>query len=364
MRIQWLIITRTSLILALGVVGGGCATTSMFDTDGTFRHPAYGYSLPESAVSSADWILDNYRRSRGNLVAKQGTRYAYQLELDDDDDGIADARVPMQWWDLHYQHRRDSSEMWVTTRPVAQRFRDTELRVLARRYVEGVSGEGIGFVRLGQLDLVTSRRYATRALSEREMFVGAFPAYEVIFEVANLDQVELDADARWERARIVIVRPGFYFIPRSAGDTSDLLPVVMTLGYSSFPEDFAAHTAEFDRLLSEITLIDPAIAQRMDELRACFDGAPQGISLVVPSLAILTPEYPSAEQRDCVRRVLRGVRFGLPRGVRRGSRAVPGVPSRGVSSDAASGGTQDAELDVSTPAPAQSLQPSSNGAPP
>jgi len=96
------------------------------------------------------------------------------------------------------RHSVKSPKRWLVSR-----------RVLALSYVDAVSGEGSLVVNLGDDGTGTrSQRFATRVLSKAGATLDSTPAYEVTFEVANVDQLQLAENSRWERARFVILRPG------------------------------------------------------------------------------------------------------------------------------------------------------------
>lgn len=240
---------------------------------GNYTHPRYGYVIGDEAVGD-DWRLENFAvDAEGRpTTALEGPRYAYRLAADMDGDGEIETVADQPYWDVRFRHRRDAGELWVSTLPLSSELGETQLRVLARRYVEAVSGTGIALVQLGSELGLVQRRYATRVIAERSVVIDDFDAFEVVFEVANVEQLQLDASARWQRARVVLVRPGLYWRPASYG--LQVLPVVMTIGYVNHPSDFASNEGAFDRLVGRILIEDPSLVERSDAILSCFPGAP------------------------------------------------------------------------------------------
>ena len=314
-------------IAAASTFASGCATATAFDSVGNYTHPRYGYAVREDAVSD-DWLLDNYAvDAEGRPTSPiAGSRFEYGLAADMDGDGQMETRATEPYWDLRFRHRVDAGELWVSTLPVTARQRATALRVLARQYVEAVSGTGLSLVQLGGELSVHERRFATRVLSTRERVLDGFEAFEVVFEVANVDQLELDANARWQRARVILVRPGLFWRP--AGGLR-MLPVIMTLGYVNHPDDFAANEGSLDQLLEGVVLRDPALSERSDAILACVPDAPVVSFLAVRNAAhmwtyrIIDPVAEDAARTQCLTQALDGF---IPTQTRLGSQYIRSVP--------------------------------------
>lgn len=318
------------VMFILATLGGGCASgLRPIDTLGNYAHPRFGYTVGADVVSDDDWILENFARdqTRRPTTPLRGSGYEYAIGADMDEDGVVETRATLPYWDLRFRHRRDAGEMWVSTLPLSSRLAETELRVLARRYVEAVSGTGISLVQFGGELAIHERRYATRVLSERDVRVDGFDAFEVVFEVANVDQLQLDTSARWQRARVVIVRPGFYWRPDMyPANKPEFLPVVMTIGYVNHPEDFIANEPHFDRLVNGLSISDPNLDDRAAAMLACAPEA-QRVSFLMTrtnvswSIRVIDPRPESDAQRSCIVGHIRG--FERPdNGLRAVSRTV------------------------------------------
>jgi hypothetical protein len=145
--------------------------------------------------------------------------------------------------------------MWVRVVPLGTSFDQTELRVLARMYVDSASGTGTvvtGISReTGRVQVVAeSNRFATRTIEEAPMPVDGFEAYRVTFEVADVDQLSLVETSRWKQAVVIFVRAGFLWRPGRLSEA--VFPVILMLGYSNLPEDFDAHLPEFQTFVESI----------------------------------------------------------------------------------------------------------------
>jgi hypothetical protein len=91
------------------------------------------------------------------------------------------------------------------------------------------------------------RHFATRILESKPTTVAGREAHIVTFEIANVDQLHLAPDSRWERAQLIILRPQYSW---SHGEVQ--WPVLMIIGYSNLPADFDAHVEEFSGFVSRI----------------------------------------------------------------------------------------------------------------
>ncbi|MBK8412004.1 MAG: hypothetical protein IPL19_29015 [Sandaracinaceae bacterium] len=124
---------------------------------------------------------------------------------------------------------------------------------------------------------------ASRILASRPTRVHGFPAHEVIFEVANVQQLELSPSARWERGHVVLVRAEMVFgqrqlypsirvpdLGRGVGQES-FYPVLMVIGYANHPDKFDAHHDEFRDFLSHIHIGDVWDTDALEAARAQCD---------------------------------------------------------------------------------------------
>ncbi|MBI5488707.1 MAG: hypothetical protein HY905_15340 [Deltaproteobacteria bacterium] len=261
-------------LVAVALIAGvapatGCGRTA-FGTLGPsgFRSATYGYQIhaqPDGSFISADWMVDNYYLAGGEWAPRTGPDFETRLWLDTNGDGLTDDAGTVPTYDLLLRNRRDAGTIWVRVFPLSTRFDQTELRVLARKYVDSVSGTGTVVTGIsqgeGQVEVVEeSNRFATRTLEEAPMAVDGFEAYRVTFEVANVDQLSLAESSRWERAVVVFVRAGFLWRPDSSRDSA-LFPATVMLGYSNLPEDFEAHLADFESLIAALDWLDEELQE-------------------------------------------------------------------------------------------------------
>jgi hypothetical protein len=174
------------------------------------------------------------------------------VSFDHQDDGRVDARERVLRYDLKLVHRRRNAELFVRSVPLGQGRRESELRVLARDYVESVAGAGYVNVQLGAIAVGIERRYATRVIEEHPFVVSGFAAWAVTFDVANVDQLQMSDDASFERVRVVLVRTNLGW---RSGD--HMYPVLLIVGYASHPDDFAQDLDGLDTLLNLIEFRRP-----------------------------------------------------------------------------------------------------------
>ena len=258
------------LLFCLACWLGGCApgASGAFDDKG-YQHATYAYRVdathaPDANIANGnllgnEWKLDNfYRNARDRLAPKRTENYLTQYELDLNDDGKADAEEEELLYDLRFKHLKRDALIWLRTIPISDDLRDKELRVLVQRYVDEVSGAGFEAVKLGPTTtLVREKRFGASIIDRGPFKLADQDAYETTFDVANVDQVAINPNARRVRVRIVLVRTPFEYSARAqrAGLKSHKFAVLMLAGYANLPEDFATDEKDFQALL-EHTAID------------------------------------------------------------------------------------------------------------
>ena len=243
---------------------GACAAIdSQFQSEG-FQDTRFGFRVAYADPSARglmgpDWLLDNFVFNDDGTPREEkgGETYLTRWSFDVDGDGEMDAERDLKIYELRFVHRRDGGVLWLRTIPVADRFAQSDLRLLAHDYVEEVAGGDYYAVRFAGRDLVEDVRFATTIIDESERMVGEFPAYLVTFDVANVDQLRLDPNSRTARVRLVLIRPP-YRTRVSVGRDSHDYATLVAVGYSNVPEYFDAHAGEFEDFLRRLDLVTGA----------------------------------------------------------------------------------------------------------
>lgn len=276
----------------LGVVSlalSGCAPvrSGTFDSMG-FRHLNLEYRVVPDATGAlaGDWTIDNYRPGFQEL--KSGDDNVRALLRDVDGDGDLDDLGAYPVDDLRFRSVRTAGVMWVRSIPLPTSLGGTELRVLARLFVDSITGVGLQVVELrpGAVRGV-ARRYATRDVQTHAGALDGREAFQVRFEVASVDQAQAGGDARWERAHLVFIRANLV-----ARFGYQLLPVLIVAGYSNLPDDFDREAHAFHSLLSRIQLETATTRALRDPVLACAPGVdvvpftvgPTGLVTLPPGL--------------------------------------------------------------------------------
>lgn len=259
--------------------------------DGTFHHVNYDYSVVTQGgtgeLMSSDWRLDNYAPSTdaspGLGEPKVTGGYVGEVGLDHDGDGEFEGRVTLPTFDLLFKHRRDDGRIFLSTFPISQHAADRELSVMLRDFVESAAASGEITHNYSAGSSRAAAPMASRVLASRPTRVHGFPAHEVIFEVANVQQLELSPSARWQRGHVVLVRPEMVFgqrqlypairvpdLGRGVGQET-FYPVLMVIGYANHPDEFDAHHDEFRDLLSRIRIGEVWDTDALEAARAQCD---------------------------------------------------------------------------------------------
>lgn len=259
-----------SLTLALAACGAGRYPIASL-TNESFRHVTYDYSVAAQGgtgqLMSSDWRLDNYIPSTEGLgEPKETDEYTSRVGLDNDGDGTFETRVTIPTYDLLFKHRRDDGVVFLSTFPISQHASERELSVILRDFVESAAASGEIRHNYVAGSSRVSAPMASRILVSRPVRVHGYPAHEVIFEVANVQQLELSPSARWERGHVVLVRADMVFgqrqrqpsvrvpsVGRGVGQET-FYPVLMVIGYANHPDEFDAHHDEFRDLLNRVRI--------------------------------------------------------------------------------------------------------------
>lgn len=258
------------LCVLLSACGGGLSE-GYFGAD-AFYHSAFPYRVrfaQDQSLLGEDWVLDNfYADARGRQRAKDTGAYVGKVRIDLDGDGEAERLVEVPIYDVKLVHRRTDAVMWMSTIPLASRWAQTDLSVVAASYVEAVSG--VGYV-VTDLGVAAQRGYSTRVISERALTLWNRPAYEFTFEVANISQLELSEESRTRMVRILLVRPPYgWQLERRKPE----VPMLMVLGVSTLPDQFASSVPSFERLVNQVDMAyDDALNQYGAQVVACLPGA-------------------------------------------------------------------------------------------
>jgi hypothetical protein len=239
--------------------------------DDVFRHVTYDYGVTLARGSGQlmgdDWRLDNYVATPNGLgEPKRTSAYMSRISLDHDGDDVRDMNLSIPTYDLLFKHRRNDGLIFVSTFPISQHDSERDLSVMLRDYVESASHAGRITHNYQQRTSRTSAQMASRILTSREVSVDGFPAHEVIFEVANVQQLELTPSARWERGHVVLVRTELVFNDMQFRERAPVTgttrppreghfyPVLMVIGYSNHPDEYDAGHPDFRSLLHRIRI--------------------------------------------------------------------------------------------------------------
>lgn len=254
------------LSAALGALGCSSKATAAFDDKG-YEHLSYHYrvgakqpgdsSIPKENLLGNEWKIDNlFRDKQGNAKQKDADRYMTEFELDFEDDGEVDQKARKFLYDLRFKHLEHDALIWIRTFPISDELRDKDLRVLCQRYVDEVSGAGFENVRLSpSRTMVREQRFGAHVIDGGAFKLAGRKAYQITFDVANVDEIAVDPDARKTRVRIVLVRTPFLFAASTrTPDKSHKFAVLMLAGYANLHEDFASEEPEFTQMLERIEI--------------------------------------------------------------------------------------------------------------
>lgn len=255
---------RVFVLAALGMVCAACAPGIKV---GSFserafvaeRVPYYVELQPDGSILGGDWVIENLQSGQGTRVSKLGPEYESAHAFDIDGDGRFEKSVKLARYDLLLRHRRTRATIWLSVFPISQQLADADADVLLREYIEAVSGAGSFTITLADGSTVSvvskERRFATRQLDMTPLTVQGQRAAGATFELANVDQLQLNQNSRWSRGRVLLIRTDANW-----NELSESWPVVMLAGYEHVPDRFDEHSQDFTSFLSRLKFIDDALS--------------------------------------------------------------------------------------------------------
>lgn len=253
------------LCASSGFLACSPSATGGFDDKG-YQHAIYDYrvdathpadaAIPDENLLGNDWKIDNfYRTGHKGVAPKETDGYLTKYGFDINDDGKIDFEKDDYLYDLRFKHLQRDAVIWLRTVPLSDELRNKELRVLVQRYVDEVSGAGFEAVKLDPTTtLLREKRFGASVISRARLKLAEQEAYETTFDVANVDELAINPNARRTRVRIVLVRTPFIYATRGAHSGKHEFGVLMLLGYANLPEDFATDEKAFELLLDHTVI--------------------------------------------------------------------------------------------------------------
>lgn len=279
--------TRISLLQAFvaaaaWVAASGCSSSLSDFSAGRYVHPAYDIAVGGADSAGApgellgsDWRLDNYYLNGGALRPKLGSAYVRSIRLDRNGDGVGDESHSVPVYDLRYENRVSGGVIWLSTFPIDTSLERTDLEVIARRYLQAVSGVGVAVVEIQDNQVISEvRRFATRNVTIERSVIDGQEAVVVQYELANVDEVQVDENGAWAPARVTIFRPPAAWSPsRHAIDQT--WPVISMVGLRALPERFDADVPSYEQFIARVDVgrIGEAARTALRAAPSCFERA-------------------------------------------------------------------------------------------
>ena len=299
----------------------GCATskTAQFGPSG-YVHRTYSYTVryaEGSQVLPTGWRLDNYFANAQGLYPRTDPGYTIGVQLDRNDDRVADGVVSVPTYDLRFIHEQHPGVIWLRTFPYSYHYHEHSLDQLTEDYLPYLAAQG------PEAAVIEDRQPGAPRVSvvvrdRASWMVAGHPAVALDIELNPLAGAAEPA----RRARLVLVQPGFmHQVTRSR--QSVLYPVLLVVGYSNAPEAFDAGLPAFEGLLQQIVVQGVSGVTKITDFGPASSSPPGADPAQAPSA---TPRAPAGAA---------------------GPAAVPSVAAAASASGAAAS--------ASTPAPAPLL---------
>ena len=241
---------RSCLVSALLLAG--CATTKAGFTDTAFFGKDAGYSVDYSPagvwmVMPNDWELENYFENVKGKPTREKNQGIYQDKMEWIDEGGVSSKPSYVVNDLKFRHG-SGSILVVSTVAVPPHLRRLRLSAVAEQWANSYSGMQFSF-KSGE-----AHRSASKILESKARNVGGRAAREVTFDVVDVDQLQLDADAPRARVRAIFIQAPLTkeFISTSLSAPSSA-PAFLFVGLASTSSrNFDNLVGDYESLLARI----------------------------------------------------------------------------------------------------------------
>lgn len=263
-------------LLLLSTTTVGCVKGVTRSATSDFAHPQYAYELRtrDARLMPDDWTLENYVERDGELREKTHDAYRAKIEVDVDDDGEIDWRGKIPRYDFRFRHERTGAKIVIQTFPLDGHHRRTEARILLRNYIESVSGSDSASYRVDHEQVVsTERSYAPRVISQGSVTVGGRSAWQVTYDLINLEQHHVDPSAVWRRSKAILLQSGMPFLaPGAPVHITSRLPTAMLITASALPSDFDETERALEGLIARLAFYDAEHPEVRDAILRCTRG--------------------------------------------------------------------------------------------
>jgi hypothetical protein len=244
--VNWVLFAMSALCLL-----SGCSTLQGEHRPTAFVSVQRSYSVEyvdrgKRQLLPSPWVLSNFEYD-GALPTKERTKGRFESEFQWEMKSGAIVRATTTTYELLFRHT-SNAEIWVRLLPIPQAMRGRQVRYAAEEFVNSFSGSVVSDWLDGS---GIARRVATQIIESKAIKVDGHPARQVTFDIANLDQLQLDPNAPRTRARIVLVKAG---LRKSILHSQNLQRVAayLMLGYLNDAARFADEAAAFDSLVQRV----------------------------------------------------------------------------------------------------------------
>lgn len=250
---------RLVLVFALLFVGCAPPVRTVVDASG-YAHKKYDLkvkSLENDLLMPEGWELDSHywkaKVGRDDLVPKEGDEYVIEYRFDLDGDGEFEFKADEYAFELRFEHLEHDGVIFLRAIPLSSNQEKKRLNVVLDRYLEQVAGAGYEVVQLGETHVLIEKRYAAALVSKEDARVAKREALAARIEVANLDRIKIDPNARKQQVELLLVKTDFSYSLRTHNMEHEF-PVLMVAGYANQPAEFEEGLPEFHDFLNRIQI--------------------------------------------------------------------------------------------------------------
>jgi hypothetical protein len=256
---------RTAIICALFCIALAAAClrqTGRFTATGfAANERRFGFNCLDrstGALLPASWRLENWTFDATGKPDSQKDKGIYLSEVQwPSPDGS------LKWMqfvthELRYDHPSSGATIWVRVLPLPPREASLSLKVVAEGWANTVSGTVFDYSFYGAEG---AKRLGSRILASGNAAVAGYAAHQVVFDVVNLDQLQVDPNAPRSRVQAYFVAaPVAKEMSGSSGNWR--VAACVFLGLVAPADRFDAVVPDFASLVSRMWIAAPnAVSQ-------------------------------------------------------------------------------------------------------
>jgi hypothetical protein len=241
-----------------------CVTAGKVGPQG-YSHEKFGYTIPYAQANEKIFITPAWKLET-NAEGQPSVKGSGTFRVDVKSFKGHEDHIVVQDVDLVFKHRETNGVISVQSAPLADTISDKKLPILAKDFVERLSGLYYVSLSQGSTRVGMGKNLVTNMIDSKSATLGSAETYEVVVDVANADQLKLNPEHRLMRYKMVLIRPkapdgwkemrGVYGKKVKAEDArvEETYPAIIVLTYAMDNAFYQDYLADFDSFIHRVKL--------------------------------------------------------------------------------------------------------------